>query len=295
MAIPYGGKDSGLSLDRSTGFSGGALGFPLPAMGAVILLSILMESSIGRAFSALLIPMIGLSVIYLAIFLPTALARSRRERHPALPADTTSLVISCIVPPLFLLVLTLPIALGFLTPTEALGVTTVMAAIIAIVHLSLSAHARAAFGDGIIRGAAAAVMTIILLIAVSVIAQVSGLAGMPAAITGAVKSVLSNSYLIALIALTIGLGLGALAGPLTGISLATVITYPVVNEAGIDSLNFVMMMVVATEAARLGPQLHGKGFRKHVSDDGAVSLGSWPYYTAAIGVAAITPFIPPVS
>ncbi len=295
MALPFGGKDSALPLDRSTGFSGGALGLPLPAMAAVILLSMLTDSSITKALTTMLPALIGLSLIYLAIFLPTALTGSRRERHPALPADTPSLVLSCAVPPAFMVLLILSTADGMLTPTAAIGAATILATVVIILHICLSANARAAFGDGIIRGAGAAVMTIVLLIALNLFVNVFAIAGMPSEIAGTAQQVSQSPYLVVMIALVVGLGIGALAGPLTGVGLAAMITYPAVQSMGIDPLNFIMLMAVTAEAVRVGPQLHGKGFRNRISDDGTVSLGSWPFYAAAIGVAALTPLIPPVN
>ena len=294
MAIPFGSKDTALHLDRSTGFSGGALGLPLPAMAPVFLLSILLESSITQGLTSILPPLIGLSLIYLAIFLPTALAGSRRERHPALPADTPSLVLSCTVPPVFLILLILPTASGALTPTEAIGAAIILATVILILHIALSATARASLGDSIIRGVGAAAMIIILMIAMSMLAQVFALTGTPTAIVAIVQQILPSAYLVAISALVIGLGIGTLAGPLTGVSLATLIAYPAANTVGFDLLNFMMLMAVTAEAVRVGPQLHGKGFLKRVSDDGKVSLGSWPYYGATVVVAALTPLIPPI-
>jgi tripartite ATP-independent transporter DctM subunit len=128
-------------LAAGTIASAGTLGILIPPSIMLVVMGDLLTVSVGALFAAALIPGLVLSVLYLTYI--GTLSALRPQYAPALPADVgpsgfgefTAMILKSFFPPIFLVVLVLgSIFGGWATPTEAAGVGSFGAMLLAAVR-----------------------------------------------------------------------------------------------------------------------------------------------------------------
>jgi C4-dicarboxylate transporter, DctM subunit len=263
--------------------AGGTLGQMIPPSGALIVFGIIAEESIGKLFTAAIVPGITQMLFYFAaIWLlvrfrpdvapPTARA-SWAERWLALRR----------IADIFLLILIVigGIALGWFTPTEAASVGAVGALLIAAFRRRLTwKNLYAALDDTLMTSGLIYVVVIGALL-FSVFVSVTGLADAAGqAISGLGFGPLATVLVIALFLLLLGSVLDGLALML----LTTPILLPIIVELGLSPIWFGIFLVRAMEIGFVHPPIGMNLYViQRISGDvpiGRIFRGVLPFLTA---------------
>jgi TRAP-type C4-dicarboxylate transport system permease large subunit len=275
-------------VDREAWFSGGTLGAPLPVAASLVVICLLVEQSIGEVMVAALLPAVVLTAGYWLLFLLLLLRGGGTSlRRPEGGANEVAIVFRILVPIVALLVVYVPVHVGWLTPNEAFAVAFVLLLIPVLLCAGLTPGGWRMSGRGLLAGAVGAGSLAILLVGIllfSIHVQAAG--GAPYDRMLAAAGAPPWLVFVGLIAATILAGIAL--GPLGAVGLAVVFGYPVVVKLGIDGTVFAVALFLAAEAVRVGPMLWRDGFvrSRTVLQDGTVAVegGAWPYYLLALVV-----------
>ena len=249
-------RKRGYSDSLATGCvaAGGTLGQMIPPSGALIVFGIIAEQSIGKLFTAAIVPGLTQVLLYFVVIwfvatlwpasAPASERASRRDRLQSLARiwDLLALV---------LLVIS-GIALGWLTPTEAASVGAMGALILCWRRKQLNyATIRSALRETLVTSGLIFVVIIGSLI-FSVFISVTGVAEAVAA--ASIRADLGPVASMILIAIALLL-LGSILDGLALMLLATPIVLPIVADLGLSPIWFGIFLVRAMEIGFVHPPL----------------------------------------
>lgn len=263
--------------------AGGTLGQMIPPSGALIVFGIVAEQSIGKLFTAAIIP--GLSQVLLYFIVIWLVSTLRPEVAP--PSERASwkqrghalLRIADLL--LLILLVIAGIALGWVTPTEAASIGAMGALLISARRKQLNfANLRSALQDTLVTSGL--IFTVIIgSLIFSVFISLTGVADVIA--TSATQANLGPVASMLLIALALLL-LGSVLDGLALMLLATPIVLPIVSSLGLSPIWFGIFLVKAMEIGFIHPPIGLnlyviQGIAKNVSL-GTVFKGVLPFLTA---------------
>jgi C4-dicarboxylate transporter DctM subunit len=234
--------------------AGGTLGSLTPPSGAIIVFGILSEQSIGKLFTAALIPAITQAVLYMLVIIavchvrpaiaPPAPRASWRDRWFALTRvlDLAGLVT----------VVLGGIAMGWFTPTEAASIGASLSLVLCIWRKKFTlATLRTALGDTL--KTTGMLYTVIMgALIFAVFMSVTGLAEQVAALIGHFHSgPMITMIIITLLLLVLGSVLDGLAMML----LATPILLPIIVGLGLSPIWFGIFLIRTMEVGFVHPPI----------------------------------------
>lgn len=249
-------KKRGYSDALATGSiaAGGTLGSIIPPSGALIVFGILAEESIGKLFTAAIIPGITQALFYMVTIVllcrwrpsiaPTAERASWPERRAALlrMIDVAGLV----------LVVLSGIALGWFTPTEAASVGAVGSFALCAWRRSLNRKALVDALAQTLRTTGMIYVVIIGALIFSVFMSVTGLAGQVEALMASI----GGGPLLAIIVMTVLLLLlGSVLDGLALMLLTTPILLPIIVNLGLSPIWFGIFLVRTMEIGFVHPPI----------------------------------------
>jgi tripartite ATP-independent transporter DctM subunit len=234
--------------------AGGTLGQIIPPSGALIVFGIIAEQSIGRLFTAAIVP--GLTQVLL-YFLVIAIVTSRR---PAIapPTERSSWRQRCealfrIVDVLLLITVVIAgIAFGWLTPTEAASVGAFGALLICAFRKRLSWQSLHSAVKETLITSGFIFAVIIGSLVFSVFISVTGLAE---SLASSAAHTTLNPVLIFIIVGIVLLLLGSVLDGLALMLLTTPIILPIVQDAGMSPIWFGIFLVRAMEIGFIHPPI----------------------------------------
>jgi C4-dicarboxylate transporter, DctM subunit len=234
--------------------AGGTLGSLIPPSGALIVFGILAEVSIGKLFTAAIIPALSQALFYMITIVllcqwrpsigPATEKASWAERRAALLRVVDLAVLVTIVMG--------GIALGWFTPTEAASVGAVGALLLCARRRKLNANSlREALAETL-RTAGMIYVVIIGALIFSVFMSLTGLADQ----VGALMSNLGGGQLTAVIVMTVLLLLlGSVRDGLALMLLTTPILLPIVVQLGLSPVWFGIYLVRTMELGFVHPPI----------------------------------------
>jgi len=234
--------------------AGGTLGQMIPPSGALIVFGIITEQSIGKLFTAAIIPGLSQLLFYCAVI--WIIATLRPEAAPPTPKATRAERVQAIgrVWDLLLLVILVicGIAVGWLTPTEAASAGAVGALLLCARRGQLNVNTVVAALRETLVTSGLIFAVIIGSLVFSAFVSVTGVAeAIAGAAVNADLGVLGSMFLIAVALLILGSVLDGLALML----LATPIVLPVVAEFGLSPIWLGIFIVRAMEIGFVHPPL----------------------------------------
>jgi len=234
--------------------AGGTLGQMIPPSGALIVFGIIAEQSIGKLFTAALIP--GLSQVFLYFVVIWLVATLRPAMAPPSERSGWGQRMKALLRILDVLLLVLlvisGIALGWVTPTEAASIGAVGALLICARRKRLNLKTlRAALQETLVTSGLIYAV-IIGSILFSVFISVTGLAEVMASMaTDSSLGPVATMMVVAVILLLLGSVLDGLALML----LATPILLPIISNLGLSPIWFGIFLVRAMEIGFIHPPM----------------------------------------
>ena len=232
--------------------AGGSIGSLIPPSAALIVFSILAEQSIGRLFTAAIVPAISQGLFYVAVIVllcawkpalgPAAPKASWSERRAALGRlwDVGGLILLVIG----------GIALGWFSPTEVASIGGVGALLVCARRRKLSfAALKTALGETLrTTGMIYAVIIAAILFSTFIAAT-----GLGESMAGAVRSLHASNLLVILAMVAIILALGMFLDGLALMTLVTPIFLPIGQDLHISPIWFGILLVRSMEIGFVHP------------------------------------------
>lgn len=249
-------KRRGYSDALATGSvaAGGTLGQMIPPSGALIVFGIIAEQSIGRLFTAAIVPGLSQMALYFAVI--WLLAHIRPDLAPAsdrTPWRERIKVLRKVIDIFGLILLVIGgISLGWFTPTEAASIGAVGA--LAILAWRRRLNGRVVYNalEETLRTSGMIYLIIVGALAFSVFVSITGLADAAASlITDMNAGKIATLFAIAIFLLLLGSVLDGLALML----LTTPILLPIVTELGMSPIWFGIFLVRAMEIGFIHPPI----------------------------------------
>ena len=275
--------------------AGGSIGSLVPPSAALIVFGILAEQSIGRLFTAAIVPALTQALFYMATI--AAVCAWRPEQGPRLPQASWREKLTAIarLRDLVLLILLVigGIALGWFSPTEAASVGCAGALGLLALRRRLTGQAIGAAVGETLRTAG---MIYLVIIGALTFSTFIAAARLPAAIAGLVTGLHAGPIgLLAVMTLVI-LGLGTFLDGLALMTLVTPIFLPIVHTAGISPIFFGVLLVRAMEVGFVHPPIGMNIYIIHnIAPDiplGAIFRGIVPFLLADVLHLAVLILLP---
>lgn len=249
------------SLATGSIAAGGTLGILIPPSVVMIIYGLLTESDIGKLFIAGVIP--GLLGVLFYVVTVAVVVRIKPDSAPlsekAEPFSARERIGVLAVVGLFGLIMT-GIYGGFFTPTEAAGVGTAFALLIALFVGSVGARALL---QACIGSARTTAMIFSIIIGAEVFSNFINLAGLPDGLASFIADLDVNAYLVIAGIVGIYLLLGCVLESLSMILLTVPVFYPLMFELNFGSevlldpeaalIWFAVIIVVVTEISLITP------------------------------------------
>jgi tripartite ATP-independent transporter DctM subunit len=234
--------------------AGGTLGQMVPPSGALIVFGIIAEQSIGKLFTAAIVPAITQMLLYCAVIIivcrikpslaPATARATWAERRAALRRVTD-------IGLLILLVIG-GIAVGWFTPPEAASVGAVGALLLCAWRRRLSWAALGEATRETLRTSGMIYVVIIGALIFSVFISLTGIAGQVAGLLAAV----SDSRIVSLLVMAaLLLLLGSILDGLALMLLTTPILLPIIQQMGLSPIWFGIFLVRAMEIGFVHPPI----------------------------------------
>jgi C4-dicarboxylate transporter DctM subunit len=234
--------------------AGGTLGSIIPPSGALIVFGILAEVSIGKLFTAAVIPGITQALLYIVTIM--LLCRWRPSIGPALPKASWAerrKAFARMTDLIALIVLVLGgIMLGWFTPTEAASVGASGALLLCARRRKLTRASLAHALRQTLRTTGMIYVVIIGAIVFSVFMSVTGLAEQ---ISGFVDGLPGGNWTAIIVITLLLLALGAVLDGLALMLLTTPILLPIMTELGFSALWFGIYLVRTMEIGFIHPPI----------------------------------------
>ncbi len=290
-------KQRGYSDALATGSvaAGGTLGQMVPPSGALIVFGIIAEQSIGRLFTAAIVPAITQMLLYCAVIvivchlkpsLAPATARATwAERRAALlrVVDIGVLIVVVIG----------GIALGWFTPPEAGSIGAVGALLLCAWRRRLNWPAVGQATRETLRTSGMIYVVIIGALIFSVFISLTGIAG---EVSHLLASVSDSRSVALLVMAAVLLVLGSVLDGLALMLLTTPILLPIIQQMGLSPIWFGIFLVRAMEIGFVHPPIGMNLFVIHgIAKDvpiGTIFRGVLPFLAAALLHLLMLIFIP---
>jgi C4-dicarboxylate transporter, DctM subunit len=234
--------------------AGGTLGPMVPPSGALIVFGIIAEQSVGKLFTAAIVPAITQVLLYVLVI--AIVVRLRPDVAPASPRATwreRGEALGRIADIMGLMVIVVAgIALGWFSPSEAAAVATIGALLIAALRRRLTWATLTTALEETLKTSGMIFAIVIGAILFSVFVSVTGLAD---AVVGSVTQLglgtLGTVLAIAVVLLLLGSVLDGLALML----LTTPILLPIIEQLGLSPIWFGIFLVRAMEIGFVHPPI----------------------------------------
>jgi tripartite ATP-independent transporter DctM subunit len=275
------GYDPGLSAGSLA--AGGTLGVLIPPSGALIVYGVIAEQSIGKLFTAAIIPGLSQALFYLAVVWlicrrnpalgPTQPRASWRERFAALGG-----IIDIMAMVLFVLA---GIVVGWFTPTEAAAIGSVGALVIATARRKLSYRMLREAVSETLRTAGMLYLVIIGALIFSAFVSATDFATL---VSSAITATPAGMYGVIIMMVIVLIVLGMFLDGMGIMLLVTPIFLPVAQEYGLSAIWFGIFIVRTIEMGFLTPPVGMNVYVIHgIARDipvGVIFRGVAPFFIA---------------
>ena len=234
--------------------AGGTLGSLTPPSGALIVFGIIAEQSIGKLFTAAIIPALTQTLFYMATIVivcrlrpsiaPPSARMSWAERRTAIfrVLDLAALVI-CVLT---------GIAVGWFTPTEAASVGSLLALVLCAIRKRLSWRS---LGEALAQTLKTTGMLYLVIIGALIFAVFMSFTGLAEQVSGLVQG-MHGSPMMAIVVITVLLLLlGSVLDGLALMLLTTPILLPIVTNLGFSPIWFGIFLVRTMEIGFIHPPI----------------------------------------
>jgi len=255
VAVPpmrrYGYRDD---LAAGSVAAGGTLGILIPPSVALILYGVMTETDIGKLFAAGVIPgLVGILFYMIAVFVWVRISPEigpRGDSHP-LMAKIRALKGVAGIATLFAIVMG-GLYVGLFTPTEAAGIGSGGALVIALLRQRLSLRG---FLDVIFESARTSVALLTILIGAILFANFINVARVPQDLGLWVGGLDISPMMVILIIVAIYIVLGCFLESISMMLLTVPIFYPIVADLGFDLIWFGIIVIVVSEIGLITPPM----------------------------------------
>lgn len=278
--------------------AGGTLGILIPPSVALILYGVMTETDIGKLFAAGVIPgIVGILFYMIAVFIWVRVSPEigpRGERHTVLEklhalkgVAGITLLFSLVMGGLYV---------GLFTPTEAAGIGSGGALLIALIRGRLTVSA---FLDVIYDSARTSVALLTILIGAILFSNFINVARVPQELGMWVSGLDVAPIVVILTIVAIYIVLGCFLESISMMLLTVPIFYPIVAELGYDLIWFGIIVIVVSEIGLITPPMGMNIFvlRGVLPDIPMMTMyrGVVPFIIADIFRAGVIIFIPALS
>lgn len=252
--------------------AGGTLGAMIPPSGALIVYGIIAEQSIGKLFTAAIIPGFSQAAFYLVTIMivcafrpelgPATARLPWRERLPALRkiADIAVLIVFVIG----------GLMIGWFTPTEAASVGVIGAMLLLALR---GGFTRAAIWEALTSTLQTAGMIYVVIIGAMLFATFVSVTGITDALSGAVTDFNATPLLAIIVMALVLLLLGSFLDGVALMLLTTPIFLPIATDLGYSAIWFGIFLVRTMEIGFIHPPL-GMNIYVIQGIDKTLSLGT---------------------
>jgi tripartite ATP-independent transporter DctM subunit len=263
--------------------AGGTLGQMVPPSGALIVFGIIAEQSIGRLFTAAIVPAITQMLLYCAVIV--IVCHLKPSLAPATPratwAERRAALLRVTDIGLLIVLVIGGIAVGWFTPPEAGSVGAVGALLLCAWRKRLTWTALGIATRETLKTSGMIYVVIIGALIFSVFISLTGIAGQVAAVLGAV----SDSRIVSLLVMAaLLLLLGSILDGLALMLLTTPILLPIIQQMGLSPIWFGIFLVRAMEIGFVHPPIGMNLFVIHgIAKDvpiGTIFRGVLPFLAA---------------
>lgn len=233
--------------------TGATLGILIPPSINLIIYGAITNTSIGKLFTAGILPGLLLASLFAITIILAALINPSiaGKREAIAPWSERRRTLVDLLPPLFVFVLVMgSIYTGWATPTEAAGVGVIAALILVGASGKLS---FAMLRDAMLATVITTAMTLLILVAAFYLNFIMGVLGVPAQVSGLVASLEVQPWVMLLVLVGIYLVLGCFLDALAMMIATIPIVLPVVQSLGYDSVWFGIFLVMMCELALITP------------------------------------------
>jgi tripartite ATP-independent transporter DctM subunit len=234
--------------------AGGTLGSLTPPSGALIVFGIIAEQSIGKLFTAAIIPALTQTLFYMAtIVIVCRLRPSIAPLSPRVPwAERRTAILRVLDLVGLVAVVLTGIAVGWFTPTEAASVGALLALALCAIRRKLT---RQALGEALAQTLKTAGMLYVVIVGALIFAVFMSFTGLAEQVSGLVHG-LNGSPLMAIIVITLLLLLlGSVLDGLALMLLTTPILLPIVTDLGFSPIWFGIFLVRTMEIGFVHPPI----------------------------------------
>ncbi|MBJ3778019.1 TRAP transporter large permease [Acuticoccus mangrovi] len=276
--------------------SGATLGILIPPSINLIIYGAITNTSIGRLFTAGILPGLLLMTFFMGLIIVWSSLDSsiagKREKLAPWPERRKRL--TDLLPPLVVFTLVMgSIYTGFATPTEAAGVGAVAAMILVACYRCLTLRL---VRDAMLATVATTAMTLLILVAAFYLNFVLGILGVPAAVSSAISELDVSPALMMVLLIVLYLVLGCFLDALAMMIATIPIVWPVVQHLGFDAVWFGIFLVLMCELALITPPV---GMNLYVVQSvrgrgsiGTVIVGVLPFLAAILVLVGLTMAFP---
>jgi C4-dicarboxylate transporter DctM subunit len=290
-------RKRGYSEELATGAvaAGGTLGQMVPPSGALIVFGIIAEQSIGKLFTAAIVPALTQVLLYCTVIV--VLCHFKPELAPATaratwPERRVALLRIADIGVLISLVIG-GIALGWFTPPEAGSVGAVGALLLCAWRRRLS---WAALGQACRETLRTSGMIYVVIIGALIFSVFISLTGIAEQVSMLLASLTSNRIVSLLVMAAILLLLGSVLDGLALMLLTTPILLPIIQQMGLSPIWFGIFLVRAMEIGFIHPPIGMNLFVIHgIAKDvsiGRIFKGVLPFLAADFVHLLLLIFIP---
>ena len=265
--------------------AGGTLGILIPPSIGFVIYGILTEQSIGKLFMAGILPGLILSLLFMAaIFVQCRLnpAMGPKGEAATWSAKIKSLSKTWPMLSLFLLVMG-GIYLGVFTPTEAAGIGSFGALVIAVIKRKLNFKD---FVESLVATGNMTAMIFMIIIGANIFSSFLALTGIPMMLADSIVDLALPNLVVLAVIIGIFVILGCLMDCFAIMILMVPILYPILDGLNFDVIWFGVIMVIVLEVGLITPPVGLNVFViKGAAPDVPLTTifrGIWPFMVAAI-------------
>jgi C4-dicarboxylate transporter, DctM subunit len=234
--------------------AGGTLGSLTPPSGALIVFGIIAEQSIGKLFTAAIIPVVTQTLLYMATIV--ILCRIRPSIAPPSPRipwrDRGKAVLRVLDLAMLVTIVLLGIAVGWFTPTEAASIGATLALVLCALRKRLTWDA---FCDALQRTLRTSGMLYVVIIGALIFASFMSFTGLADQIASLVHGLDSGPTATLIAIAVLLLLLGSVLDGLALMLLTAPILLPITTELGISPIWFGIFFVRTMEIGFVHPPI----------------------------------------
>jgi C4-dicarboxylate transporter DctM subunit len=246
----------GYSTALATGAiaAGGTLGSLTPPSGALIVFGIIAEQSIGKLFTAAIVPVLTQALLYmLAIVVLCKLRPSVAPPSPRVPwADRVKALVRVLDLAALVAIVLTGIALGWFTPTEAASIGATLALVLCALRRRLT---RETFRDALAQTLRTSGMLYVVIIGALIFAAFMSFTGLAEQIESLVHGMNTGPTMTIVAIAILLLLLGSVLDGLALMLLTAPILLPIATHAGISPIWFGIFFVRTMEIGFVHPPI----------------------------------------